>query len=145
MSMDCVICYEKLTKNNCNCEKCQIFNNPDIPIITDTKINEHINKKEEYSFKCSTCNNVCCGVCFNKMYYRKNCSIVSCPICRQLAVKEYFKSNIMSHINTLGLLNKSKTKNKKMKRIIEKYSDTWKEGYWNDTGIPLLNKIVGIK
>ena len=39
------------------------------------------------------------------VYYNTFCSIIQCPICRQFAVKEYFKKNIMSSINTLALLN----------------------------------------
>lgn len=134
----CYVCYENFINNNCNCPKCIIFNT-NVLNISNSIMTHHI-RKIKYNFKCSICNKELCRECYNKISNYKNI-IIKCPYCRQLGVKEYFNNTVVKDINTLGFGNFSpKQKNKLLK--LNKYNKTWKIGYWNERGFPLIHKII---
>jgi len=54
-------------------------------------------------------------------------------------IKEYIKQNIVPQINTLILSNDKRLVNLKV------YQSTWKIGYWEDVGFPILDKVLGKK
>ena len=138
--MSCYICYEEFTKDNCNCTKCIEFNDKTVPIITDKNILNHNFRKKCYNFVCGTCNAEICMICHKNIKHHSRKTIINCPLCRDSGMKDYFKVNVLRDINTLGLHNNDP---KLLK--LNKYSSTWKDGYWNDIGIPLIKKVLGVK
>ena len=132
-SPECPICYKKFVQDDCQCWKCIAYKNCDKPRI-NSKLTKHCKLKYKYCFTCNQCNNTICRWCFDKITFKSN--ILICPLCRYPAIKEYFKSNIVPDINSLVL-----SKDKKLYKL-KKYRDTWVKGYWEETGFPILNKIL---
>ena len=131
----CCICYEKFTKENCTCNLCKSYiQNPEKEYFNE-EYNTHLLKKKKYSFKCDTCSYRCCRSCINKMEKVEKNGVIKCPMCRQFAIKEYVKIYIVPEINTLFLCQNQRLTS------FNKYVSTWKKGYWNDVGLPIIRKI----
>ena len=138
----CYICYEQFINNDCNCSKCVLFNNSSVNVTNDIII--HNNRKAKYNFKCYICNKELCRECYYKISRHQNI-IIKCPYCRQPGSREYFKHNVVRDVNTLGFGHFSTKQSQKLEKLKNKYSDTWKMGYWNNRGFPLIRKIIGDK